>query len=396
VSFSNIHASGTLNFDESISELIIGSLDFDYWSGDLAKKVKWWCIEGGTDQVATKMRSKLMGGDVKFKQRVTMIRRDYTIQGHSDIEIRVGPAKVNEKEEDRRRYSAVFSTGTLASLQRMDLTEAFLNYGTKLAIRALRYGTSCKVGIKFKNAWWIEYGTDQGGVGYTDLPLRVCVYPSYNIKDTGDAVLLCSYTWGQDASRFSALISKIKKYEQKTPETPDPEAELKDLLIQNLALLHTPQLNGLRNEKIYQERYKEIHDSYIEHHAYDWGADPFMSGAFAHFGPGQFSKIYPNVITPSAGGKLFIIGEAASKHHAWIVGALESAVRGVYQLLMRYKGAKKLQADEAIKWLQQAENSPYGPVPTEEEDAELVNHQVYIADIRERAKRGVRIQGHNI
>ena len=352
--------------------------------------------------MATKMRKKLKGGDVQFKHRVTMIRRDYTIKGHNDVEVRVGPAKVNDAEEDRRRYAAVFSTGTLASLQRMDLTDAYLNYGTKLAIRALRYGTSCKVGIKFKCAWWIEdYGITDGGVGYTDLPLRVCVYPSYNTKDDKDkdAVLLCSYTWGQDASRFSALISKQKqkKDEARNPETPDPEEELKNLLIQNLALLHCPQKNGLRDETEYQKLYKKIHDAYITHHAYDWGADPFMSGAFAHFGPGQFSKIYPNLITPSAGGKLFIIGEAASKHHAWIVGALESAVRGVYQLLMRYKGAKKLEAEDAIKWLQNKENSPYGPVPTEEEDPTLVNHQVYIADVRERAKRGsTRVEGHNM
>ena len=35
-------------------------------------------------------------------------------------------------------------------------------------------------------------------------------------------------------------------------------------------------------------------------------------------------------------GKHIIIGEAASAHHAWVVGSLESAVRGVYQFLFNH------------------------------------------------------------
>ncbi|MCJ1282220.1 hypothetical protein MMC26_001543 [Xylographa opegraphella] len=393
--------SGSLNFDEALSEAILGSLDFDYHSGDPSKPVNWWCIEGGTQLVADAMRQELLGGDVQFNQHVTMIRRDYRIQGHNDMEIRVGPAKENEADEDRRRYAAVFNSTTLASMQRMDLTDAVLNYGTKLSIRALRYGVSCKVGIKFKRPWWIEdFKIDKGGLGQTDLPLRVCVYPSYNIKDSTkkDAVLLVSYTWGQDAQRFSALVSKKSNDDVIAAVKPsDDDHELKEMLFHNLALLHCPQKDGLKDEEAYLKLYKMIESEYLEHHAYDWGADPFMSGAFAHFGPGQFSKMYSDIITPSAGGKLFIIGEAASKHHAWIVGALESAVRGVYQFLMRYQGAKKLEVEESIKWLQSGENSPYGPVPYEEEDREKVRQQVYIADIRERAKRdGVRIKGHNV
>ncbi|MCJ1413919.1 hypothetical protein MMC32_000244 [Xylographa parallela] len=392
--------SGTLNFDEAFSESVIGSLDFDYYSGDPTKPVEWWCIEGGAQQVTDAMRTKLQQGDVQFNKRVTMIKRDFRIKGHNDMEIRVGPAKENEADEDRRRYAAVFNSTTLASMQRMDLTDAVLNYGTKLAIRALRYGVSCKVGIKFKRPWWIEdFKINEGGVAQTDLNLRVCVYPSYNIKDSTkkDAVLLASYTWGQDAQRFSALVSKKTNENVTRDESLDDDNELKEMLFHDLTLLHCPQKDGLKDEKAYLELYKKIKGEYLEHHAYDWGADPFMSGAFAHFGPGQFSKMYSDIITPSAGGKLFIIGEAASKHHAWIVGALESAVRGVYQFLMRYQGAKKLEVEAAIKYLQNSDNSPYGPVPYEEEDREQVRHQVYIADVRERAKRdGVRIEGHNV
>ena len=39
---------------------------------------------------------------------------------------------------------------------------------------------------------------------------------------------------------------------------------------------------------------------------------------------------------PAADARLYIVGEAASAHHAWIVGALDSAMRGVCTLLSRF------------------------------------------------------------
>jgi hypothetical protein len=49
------------------------------------------------------------------------------------------------------------------------------------------------------------------------------VYPSYNIYDTDSvtAVLLCTYTWQQDAERLGSLMG-------------DDETQLRDLLIADL------------------------------------------------------------------------------------------------------------------------------------------------------------------
>ena len=365
--------SGTLNFDEAFSEVVLGDLDFNYFSDK--QDVEWKCIEGGTQQIADAMRKQIKG-KIKFNNRVTMIKHDPELPGDRDVEVRV---KYGEAEY-LKQYVAVFNSTTLASMQRMDLTGAFLNYGTKVAIRAIRYGTSCKIGIKFKEAWWVKDFSIKGGSSSTDLPLRTCVYPSYNINDQGEAVLLCSYTWGQDAQRLAALIKE---------HSPEAEDELKEILFRDLTLLHCKQENRKKNQAAYDELYRKIKESYITHHSYDWGNDKYMSGAFAHFGPGQFSKMYPDLITPSAGGKLFIIGEAASKHHAWVVGALESAVRGVYQMLERYKGPKKDVVEKAMAILEDKNNSPYGPLPYDE-DREIVGHQELIAQIREKAKLGER------
>lgn len=201
-------------------------------------------------------------------------------------------------------------------------------WGTKQAIRALNYGSSCKVAIKFKTPWWqlAPYNINKGGLARTDLPLRVCVYPSYNIQSRENpdwdpekpSVLLCSYTWGQDASRLGALI---------TPDSPAGEQELKKVALHNLALLHASGPDD------YQYTLDKLNEQYVTHHAYDWYKDENMAGAFAYFGPGQFSNMWQEIIKPNAFGRLYMIGEAASAHHGWIVGALESVVRAVFIML---------------------------------------------------------------
>lgn len=72
---------------------------------------------------------------------------------------------------------------------------------------------------------------NKGGLGKTDLPIRVYVYQSYNIEedDRKPAVLLCSYTWEQDASHMGSPIR---------PKSPGDEDDLKELLFRNLALFH--------------------------------------------------------------------------------------------------------------------------------------------------------------
>lgn len=271
------------------------------------------------------MADKLKRSKPQFHRQVTAIKTDLE---EGSIGLKIKHTDYPDHITEERKYFAVFNSTTLGALQRMDLTQADLNYGTKQAIRSLGYGASCKVGMKFKTAWWMKepLNINRGGIGKTDLPLRVCVYPSYSVGDEKcePAVLLCSYTWAQDAQRIGSLISST---------SPTGENELKEVLFHNLALLHA-------SDKLpYEKLLAIIKDQYITHHAYDWYHDPNMSGAFAYFGPGQFSDMWSQIIKPN--GWLFLIGEAASAHHAWIVGALESSVRAVYQLLEQLELTQK-------------------------------------------------------
>jgi monoamine oxidase len=292
---------------------------------------------GGAQQLAKGMAAEIFRKPV-YNSPVTAIRAEGIMK--VGVDIGTSHAKITKK------YNAVFNTTTLSCLGRMDISKAGLNYSTKQAIRSLGYGSAAKVGIKFKHAWWIhdlgDYNVKMGGLGHSDLTTRTCVYPSYNIQDdkAKTAVLLNSYTWQQDSQRLASLISTNADPAQKAKD----EADLKELLFRELVRLH--QNKDMTNEELYSL----ISSNYIDHLAFDWGKDPTTAGAFAFFRSQQFSSMWDKMIQPP--GDVVIMGEAASPHHAWVVGALESVVHGIHAWLGLNLGVVPEFA-EAMKILEQ-------------------------------------------
>jgi monoamine oxidase len=335
--------SGTSWFDQSFSEQVLEAAVFD-------PHADWRCIMGGAQQVVRRMLDKILKDapktKVQFGSPVTAIGLDSKPTPQSGKPYITAGGKTIQ-------YDAVFNSAPLGCMRRMDLTGLPLTYGTKQALRALNYGASCKVGVRFSEMWWISRMNIQGGLGKTDLPIRVCVYPSYNLADPpkegeGGGVLLCSYSWAQDADRMGATIK---------PTSPEDEDTLRELLFDNLALLHS-------TKDDYEEVRKLISGSYQTHYAFDWTRNELSTGAFAWFGPGQFRNMYPEIIQTD--GRHIMIGEIASSHHAWIVGALDSAVRGVYQFLYRHALLGHHGCKAALELYEAGKvPSPYGPVPVE-------------------------------
>jgi len=336
----------TLNFgnrwyDQAASELILESLDFD-------AKADWWCVEGGSFQIASRMMARIKDKKaLQFGKVVKAISYDTTVTDHVQVDVSI------EEENTPRKYDAVFNSAPLGAMKHMHLEGLNLSWGVKSAIRSLGYGASCKVGIRFKSLWWMKTpDITAGGQGKTDLPIQCCVYPSYNVNDNqdGPGVLLASYTWSQEAERIGALIDR---------QSPANEDELRKLLFHDLARLHA----NTGDDEDYKRLYEIIESNYLDHYAYDWYKNPRTVGAFAYFGPGQFSNWY-NDLTQSD-GKHIIIGEAASVHHAWDVGALESAVRGVYQFLWKNSDKNDAAKKAILAYNNDEIKAPFGPVPAE-------------------------------
>ncbi|KAK2484348.1 hypothetical protein H9L39_02328 [Fusarium oxysporum f. sp. albedinis] len=299
-------------FDQAFSETVLDALDFDY-----SETTPWWRIEGGGAVLISRM-CEAISQPFKLNKAVLRIAQDNTSREAKTMNMLVQV----EGEASTRRYDTVFVTTTLPALQRMDLRAAGLHPAQRQAINCLHYDSAAKVAIRFSHPWW--RGPDgliyQGGEAHTDLPLRVCVYPSCDsVTEAPDqpAVLLCSYTWALDAQRMASLISG---------ESPLGEGRLVDLLLRNLAELHVDA--GVT--------YDSLRAAYLDHYAFAWDRDPHAGGAFAFFGPGQFSNLYPFLTRPAADGNLHIAGEAASPVHGWVEGSLESAYRAVQQFLEQY------------------------------------------------------------
>ena len=331
---------------------MLESLDFEF--EDDSSQIKWWAILGGASQLALRMEEKLVTKPA-YLSKVTAIRADET----KGMEIDIKKATNSDKSfVETKAFNGVFNTTTLGCLKRIDTEKASLNYTTKQAMRSLGYSPSAKVGMKFKHAWWIHdlpegYKIKRGGLGHSDLSIRTCVYPSYNLDDPSDkpAVLLCSYSWTQDAERLGALMSSSTNHKQQLID----EVELKEVVLRDLARMHL--YPGTTEEALY----KHISNLYLDHYAHDWTHDPNTAGAFAFFRPQQFTNVWNKLIHPS--GNLIIIGEAASPHHAWVVGALESAVHGV-NLWLKMRQHEIPGAADAIKVLEEpAKGNPFVGLP---------------------------------
>ncbi len=138
-----------------------------------------------------------------------------------------------------------------------------------------------------------------GGGSVTDGPNRFAYQPSHQIDDAPGGVVLASYSWADDASRWDSLADDARY----------PYA-----------------LRGL--QRIYGRRIEVFYTGHGQ--TQSWMRDPYAFGEAAVFEPGQFTHLHPAIPTPA--GPLHFAGEHTSLKHAWIEGALESAVRAALEV----------------------------------------------------------------
>ncbi|TFY70187.1 hypothetical protein EVG20_g2809 [Dentipellis fragilis] len=292
--------AGTGNFNLAFVESVLDSLDFDWPLPATCPgptEYPWVCIDGGSDHMVNEM-AKVLHSQPVLAQRVTKIA---LLHGDGD---QVEVTSTSGGRTSTRHYSHVISTLPLSCLGAIHTDGLGLLYNQKQAIRALNYDSSTKVGIKFKNRWWekegvVLTGPIRGGQSSSDTQIRTCVYPSY----------------GRAADRWPCAGEK------RQGGSDAPRAGL----------------GRAREDARHPER--EIR-AVEDHFAYNWDMDEYARGAFALYGPGQFGapgdagKLFASIKAPAAGGKFVIAGEATSAHHGWVLGALNSAWRAVYYVLL--------------------------------------------------------------
>jgi monoamine oxidase len=263
----------------------------EFWTGKFDE------IVGGTDRLpsafAARLRSKPRMGC-----EVVTIEQDAG-KGQAAAIYREGGA-LRRAEGD-----FVLCTLPFSVLSRLQIDRTFSG-PKRRAIRELNYDSSTKVlALTARRFWESEEGIFGGGT-YTDLPTGITYYPADNAQardpkvSARPAVMLASYTWGQDARRLAAL----------------PHRERSALALTHLGRIH-PQLGAPQMVR--------------RTASWSWDNHPWSSGAFAWFLPGQHSALYRDVIAPE--GRVYFAGEHASLAHTWMQGALESALRAVREML---------------------------------------------------------------
>ncbi|KAF8554373.1 amine oxidase [Imleria badia] len=324
--------------------------DTDY--GD----VEWKCFEGGSETLPKKIEEYLnkKGRFIQFDKRVAAL------------------SQADPLGDWTHNYSHVISTLPLSVLRTVNLSRAGLNVMQKNALRSLGYGALTKIAILFKSNWWTTKLGIMGGQTFTDLPICSIVYPSHGVDSgTPSKVLVASYSWKSDANTLGSLAT-LKSREV-----------LLDLVLRNLAEIH----KGLHPDVTYAYLKEEVVDMHVK----DWGCEEYALGAYAYFGPGQFQDLYASLTYPAASKHLHFAGEAVSTHHSWVVGALDSSWRAVYEYLKVMEQAEKIRKfktlwGESSKW---ASQSAMGESAKENNGRDLLDEHLGLVDraIRDRIIR---------
>jgi len=337
-------------YDQALSETVFEDMAF---GGD-PTTINWYTLNGGSQVLSDAMEASLPAGSIK-KGRCVRAIEAVTKDGKPESKVTGVKVSFTTRDKDgklvvdedgnlvvtQRKYEHVISTVPLTTLRTLDIDNARLNFRQKTALRILQYGPAIKVGVKFKTAWWTDKSKIVGGQSFTDRSIRTVVYPSYPTT-----VLIASYCWTHDAIRLGALINSGE----------DAATRLKDLVLRDLAAVHGLEVDFLK-------------DQYVEHFAFDWTHDPLTQGAYAFFGPGEFSTVYDSLTSFAADGRLHFAGEALSIRHAWVVGALDSAWRAVKEILclsFRTKGeVEKFQLKWGVnpEWISSPPEQKPGPPP---------------------------------
>ncbi|MFE9172823.1 flavin monoamine oxidase family protein [Streptomyces kebangsaanensis] len=133
-----------------------------------------------------------------------------------------------------------------------------------------------------------------GGGSATDNPNRFMYCPSHRVEGSTGGVALASYRWSDDAARWDSMR----------------DAERYVYALRNLQALH-----GRRIEVSFTGRGATK----------SWARDPYAFGEAAIYTAHQMTSFHLDVSRPE--GPVHFAVEHTSLKHAWVEGALESAVR---------------------------------------------------------------------
>ncbi|WP_330350542.1 flavin monoamine oxidase family protein [Streptomyces sp. NBC_00582] len=138
-----------------------------------------------------------------------------------------------------------------------------------------------------------------GGGSVSDNSNRFMINPSHPVPGSAGGVVLASYSWADDASRWDSL---------------DDDAR------------HPHALRGL--QQVYGQRVEVFYTG--AGRTQSWLRDPYAYGEASVLLPGQHTELLTAIRTPE--GPLHFAGDHTSVKPSWIEGAVESGVRAALEV----------------------------------------------------------------
>ncbi|WP_291287070.1 FAD-dependent oxidoreductase [Flavobacterium sp.] len=255
----------------------------------------------------TKM--KLVNNKVKIEVDIE-VERDF--QFYEDAGFKALKTPVGDLEFDE-----VIVTIPFSALRHVYVTPQF-DQPKRKAIRELHYDSATKILLEFREKWWQEapYNIVGGGT-ITDFSNRFTYYPSNDLGSKGHGLILASYCWSDEASRWDSMDDDDRYF----------------YALKNLAIMHSD--DEKEQQRIIDlavvtssiKDYKKKGGKLIGGATQSWMRDPYAYGEAAIFNPGQLQLLQRHIISTEWEGKAHFAGEHTSLKHAWIEGAIESGIR---------------------------------------------------------------------
>ena len=242
---------------------------------------------GGMDRIAKAIAAEV-ASTIRFGAKVTKIAQDERGVSVTWVDAGSGAAPVTE------RADWCVCTIPLSILGQLDLQ---VDAPMRLAIAAVPYEASIKIGLQFKRRFWEQDEAIYGGISTTDLPIARISYPSHGYGGRGKAVLLGAYTFGPNAYEFTAL---------------SPEARVEAALDAG-SRLH-PQYRA----------------EFDQGFSVGWHRVPSALGCFGAWTDAARKAHYRDLC--AIDGRVVLAGEHASDLPAWQEGAVLSALDAIERL----------------------------------------------------------------
>lgn len=293
-SYSNSYSRG------SFGEVIADDLEFN--------AARWATIDGGMSRLVNAM-AKVVG-----RNKILMGKTVYEIQKVMvDGEIKYKVLFESADDTKFAIYDRLIITAPATIVRHWQMPEDF-SPRIMQAIRKVNYDHSCKAYMRFRKPFWRHIDRPiKSGQSVTDLSIKKVVYPYYGPSEPiyTPAVLCASYTWAADAEGIETFS----------------EDKAKQCMLRNLESVHGLEPGSLTDELMNFEVRK-------------WSQCEYTRGSFAFFRPGELQNELPILMQSEDG--MYFAGEHTDVHHAWIVGAINSAERATEQMFEDLKVSSDL------------------------------------------------------